>query len=60
MKKLLKIVLGILLALVLVVGAYVAYVFIAYYRLEDNMPLEVEQSDFVNGHAGRQGRPTVW
>ena len=49
MKKLLKIVLGILLALVLVVGAYVAYVFIAYYRLEDNMPLEVEQSDFVNG-----------
>ncbi len=45
----LKFLLCLLLALVLAVGGYVAYVFIDYYRLEDNLPLEVEQSAFVNG-----------
>ena len=44
MKRALKIVLCVLLALVLLVGGYVAYVFIDYYRLEDNIPLEVECS----------------
>ena len=41
-KKALKIILCALLVLVLVVGGYVAYVFLAYYRLEDNLPLTVE------------------
>ena len=44
MKRALKIVLCVLLALVLVGGGYVAYVFIDYYRLEDNTPLEVGRS----------------
>lgn len=41
MKKFLKILLIIILALILVVGGYVAYVFIAYHRVGD-MPLEVK------------------
>lgn len=41
MKKIGKIVLCILLALVLLAGAYLAYVFIAYHRLGDNLPLEI-------------------
>lgn len=52
MKKALKILLGILLALVLVVGAYVAYVFSAYYRLEDNLPLEMEGGEFYEPVTG--------
>lgn len=40
--------LSVLLALVLIVGGYAAYVFIDYYRLEDMLPLEVEG----NGGAG--------
>lgn len=49
MKRFWKILLSALLVLVLVVGGYVAYVFLDYYRLEDNLPLEVERSAFVNG-----------
>ncbi len=49
MKRFWKILLGFVISLVLVVGGYVAYVFIDYYRLEDNLPLEVEQSAFMNG-----------
>lgn len=41
-KRIWKIALGVLLALVLVVGGYVTYVFTTYYRLEDNLPLEVQ------------------
>ena len=41
-KKALKIALCVLLILVLAAGGYVAYVFLAYYRLEDNLPLTVE------------------
>ncbi len=41
MKKALKIAFCVLLALVLAVGGYVAYVFLDYYRLEDSLPLEV-------------------
>ena len=41
-KKALIIVLSVLLVLVLVVGGYVAYVFLTYYRLEDKLPLTVE------------------
>ena len=41
-KRALKIAMCALLALVLAAGGYVAYVFLAYYRLEDNLPLTVE------------------
>jgi len=41
MKKLLKILLCLLLVLALAVGGYVAYVFLAYYRVEDRQELEV-------------------
>jgi len=41
-KKLLKWILSLLLVLVLVIGGYAAYVFLAYYRVEDRLPLEVE------------------
>ena len=41
-KKALVIVLCALLVLVLAAGGYVAYVFLTYYRLEDNLPLTVE------------------
>ena len=41
MKKPLKIALCILLALVLIVLAYVVYVFAAYYRVEDGQTLGV-------------------
>lgn len=42
-KRALKIVGIILLALIVVVGCYVAYVFVSYYRLDDNLVLEVEK-----------------
>ena len=49
-KKALKIALCALLILVLAAGGYVAYVFLAYYRLEDNLPLTVEAAGgIVNG-----------
>ena len=41
MKRALKTIAVVLLALILVVGAYVAYVFISYHRLDDNLALEV-------------------
>ena len=44
MKKAIKIILIILIAAVLVVGAYVAYVFISYHRIEDNQPASVDNS----------------
>lgn len=37
--------LGVLAVLILTVGIYVAYVFISYYRLDDNLPLTVETAD---------------
>ena len=41
-KTWLKVVLCALLVLALAVGGYVAYVFLAYYRLEDSLPLTAE------------------
>ena len=52
MKKPLKIALYVLLALVLIVLAYVIYVFAAYYRAEDMQTLDVVQfsvQDHVSG-----------
>ena len=40
-KKILRTLLAVLLALVLAVGGYVAYVLLAYYRIPDNQTLEV-------------------
>ena len=53
-KKALKIALCALLVLVLAAGGYVAYVFLAYYRLEDNLPLAVEAAG-----GGADGELTV-
>lgn len=39
-KKVLRVLLCLLLALVLVLGGYVAYVFLSWYRVEDNLALE--------------------
>lgn len=41
-KRVLKIVGVVLLALILIIGCYVAYVVFSYYRLDDNLVLEVE------------------
>jgi len=41
-KKVLKILLCVVLALVLIVGGYFAYVFLSYHRLPDNLELEVD------------------
>jgi endonuclease/exonuclease/phosphatase family metal-dependent hydrolase len=48
-KKVLKALLCVLLVLVLIVGGYVAYVFLSFYRLEDNLPLEVEGAAYEAG-----------
>lgn len=44
MKKVLKILLAIIAFVLLVALIYVAYVFISYYRLEDNLDLEVQNA----------------
>lgn len=44
MKKFIKILLSILAVIIAVAAAYVVYVFAAYYRLEDNLPLEPENT----------------
>lgn len=54
MKKVLKAILCAVLALVLVVGGYVAYVFIAYHRLDDNLPLDVVDNTSAKIEAGRE------
>lgn len=45
MKKLLKILLTLLLIFVLIVGAYLAYVFIAYHRIDDNQILTITPAE---------------
>ncbi|SMC86756.1 endonuclease/exonuclease/phosphatase family protein [Papillibacter cinnamivorans] len=42
MKKLMKMIAIVILVVVLAAGSYVAYVFIAYHRVEDNLALEVD------------------
>lgn len=56
MKKGLKWVFIVLLALVLVVGVYAAYVFIDYYRLEDNLPLGITGASSLEAHP-QEGTP---
>lgn len=56
MKKALKVALYILLALVLIVLAYVIYVFAAYYRVEDMQKLGVAHCDAASA-APMEGAP---
>ena len=44
MKKFIKIFSIVLISLVLVVVGYLAYVLISYYRIEDNLELEIENN----------------
>ncbi len=48
-RKGLLVLLAVVLALVLLLGGYVAYVFLAFYRLEDNLPLPVERTAAASG-----------
>ena len=48
-KKVLKILLAVVLAFVLVIAAYAAYVFLSWSRLEDNQELPVEPMNGVGG-----------
>ena len=49
MKKVLKIIGLILLAILLAAGIYVAYVFLDYERIEDNQELEINHGDSASG-----------
>jgi len=60
MKKLLKFVLCVLLALVVIVGAYFAYVFISYHRLGDNIPLAVTNKQTGEAQADQAYRIMSW
>ena len=55
MKRLWKILLAVFSGLILLVGGYAVYVFSAYYRLEDNLPLTVEGED--SGIRAEAGQP---
>ena len=54
MKKLLKAILIILAVAVLIVGGYFAYCFIDYYRLEDNIELEVKNPVSAEAAVGEE------
>lgn len=62
MKKLIKILLSIVLAIVVVAGIYVAYVFISYHRIEDNKKLTVENAPraIEKVETGREHNITSW
>ena len=51
MKTIFRVILCLLGLLILVLACYVGYVFLTYYRLEDNLPLDVEQTDADSGPA---------
>ena len=58
MKKVLKILLCVVAALVLIVGAYFAYVLIDFHRLGDNLPLEVSGSRTAAAEAAPEAGET--
>lgn len=62
MKKALKTILIILLVIVLIAGAYVAYVFLSFKRIEDNKKLEVENPAGVTATVpvGKEQNITSW
>ena len=62
MKKFLKVLLIILLAIILVAGIYFAYVFLSYHRIEDNQQLEVSNASGVAAavETGKELELTSW
>lgn len=50
--KILKVIVGILMALIVAVGAYAAYVMVSYYRLDDGLSLAVDAPVSPNEAAG--------
>lgn len=60
MRKIGKVLLWLLAALVVVVGGYAAYVFADYYRLEDNLSLPVENAPSETARTGRSYTLAAW
>ena len=60
MKKTLKIIGIVLLAVLVLVGGYVAYVFAAYHRIEDNQKLAVVSGQTQTARAGETYRIACW
>ena len=60
-KKILKRVLAVLLALLLVVGGYLAYVLLTYYRIPDNQPMTITgQAEHQTVPVGRELTAMSW
>ena len=51
-----RIILNILIAIIIIVVGYVAYVFLSYYRLDDNLALDVEKAQAAKGHVSTYQR----
>lgn len=60
MKKALKVIGIVLLALVVLAGGYVIYVFAAYHRIEDRQTLEVTSGQTQTAQAGQEYRLVSW
>ena len=60
MKKTLKIIGIVLLAVLVLAGGYVAYVFAASHRIEDNQPLAVVSGQTQTARAGETYRIACW
>ncbi len=60
MKKIFKILLSIIVAILIVVLIYVAYVFISYYRLEDNLDLEISNAKAGTVETDKQLKLLSW
>ncbi len=60
MKKFLKILLAVVAALLLVALIYVAYVLISYYRLDDNLTLQVENPKTAEVQTGKPYKLLSW
>ena len=60
MKKTLKIIGIVLLAVLVIAGGYVAYVFAAYHRIEDNQTLTVTSGRTQTAQAGETYRIACW
>lgn len=58
--KVLKVLIALLLAIVLLVGGYVGYLFISYDRLPDSLALEIDNSDMQDAEAGREIDIVSW
>ena len=54
MKKVLKVIAAVIGAVILIAGCYVAYVFIDYHRIEDNLTLDVAAGEANSAASGAQ------